>query len=158
MQLRQQLEKKEQPNEKTAISKFPCFQNSDENDIKTPLVRIDGAKVSVKVDTNDIANSSDSAINTDSGSESGKLSETGSAKISRQFSSKNETKLSRSLSDLHVCKKLREQYISRSQALQHPRALYPNHKSVQRPRDVKKRHWRKSFLGIASSLEDILRQ
>ena len=160
--LRQKLEKREQPNQETAISKFPVLLNYNLNNNKTLLVSSERAKLSVKVNTNDIVNDSDSAINTDSGSESGKLSETGSAKLSQQFPKLSTTKLSRSLSDLHVCKKLYEQYISQRRALQHSQqhshALYPNHRRVQRPRDVKKRHWRKSFLGFASSLEDIFTQ
>ena len=153
---------KEQLKEKAEISKVPGIQNSNLRNDKTILVRTASANVSVNIDRDDIVNVSDSVICTDSGSESGKHYETGSAKHSQGFSNLSEPKLSRSLSDIHVCKKLREQYISRRQALQHNQqhtlAFYPNQRSVQKPRNVQKRHWRISFLGIASSLEEIFTQ
>jgi hypothetical protein len=147
--LRQRLEKEEKSvmsPEITGNSRVPCILNMNLKNDET-FCR-SSENLPVKLDTSDKLNDSDSAINTDSGSESSKLSGTDltmiEARHSRKFSNPEETKLSRSLSDLHMCKHLREQYLRKRQT----HAVYPNHRSVQRPRDVKKRHWRKSALGI----------
>ena len=147
--LKHQVEKSEElvncsDSEINALSKVPSLQATKWQKTESP--KIPSEKLTVKVETNDIVDDSDSAINTDSGSETGKSNMTKLSKVPR---------LSRSLSDVHVCKKLCEQYLNRGEQ-QH--TLYPNHRSIQRPRDVKKRHWRKSICidSTVSSLGDIL--
>ena len=136
--LKHQVEKSEElvnysDSEINALSKVPSLQAT--KGTKTESPKFPSEKLTVKVETND----SDSAINTDSESETGKLPESYMAKLSKV------PRLSRSLSDVHVCKKLCAQYQQQQTNRQHNHTLYPNHRSVQRPRDVKKRHWRKSF-------------
>ena len=140
--LKLQVEKSEElvnysDSEINAFSKVPSLQAT--KGTKTESPKFPSEKLTVKVETND----SDSAINTDSESETGKLPESYMAKLSKV------PRLSHSLSDVHVCKKLCAQYLTRGKQQQtnrqHNHTLYPNHRSVQRPRDVKKHHWRKSF-------------
>ena len=157
--LRQRIKKKEISEErspKTPNLWIPCFYNISVKNDETFIHSSDN--ISVKVVTNDKLNDSDSAINTDSGSDSSKPSEGDStlieAKLNRKFSHLEETTLSRSLSDLHMCKHMREEYLRKRQT----NTAYANHRSVQRPRDVKKRHWRKSALGIETFSEETFRQ
>ena len=113
-----------------------------------------------KANTNATVNDSDSAINTDSGSESSKLSEADSTVIetnSRIFSNLDEIKLCRSLSDLHMCKHKPEQYQRNPKHLQ-THAVYSNQRSFQRPWYVKKKYWRKSVAGIQTYLEEISKE
>ena len=86
-------------------------------------------------------NDSDSAINTDSRSDSPVVE----ANYSNIFSNPKEIKLSSILSDLHMCKHKCEQY------LRNPKHL----KSVQRPGEVNKRLWETSKVGIETSLGEI---
>ena len=89
--LRHQLEKKEQSlpcSEMTATSKIPYLQTNKEMS-KAPNEKI-----------SDMFSDSDSAINTDSGSENGKLPETQIKRILPKPT------LSRSLSDVQECKKI----------------------------------------------------
>ena len=142
--LRNQLKEKED-----YYFQITTFQRSE-----IPEVGSSSEKFAAKLVDYDIINDSDSAINTDSGSETGKLPESQMTKLSKV------PRLSRSLSDVHISKRIRDQYFMTGHPLQMIRqrnqTLYPNHRSVQRPRDVKKRHWRKSCpFGVASSWEDI---
>ena len=123
----------------TANLKVPCIHKINTKKEETVAVTHVSDNHSTKEDINDTVNHSDSAINTDSGSDSTVID----AKH-KLFRNPDEIMLSRSLSDLHLCKHMREQYLRKRQS----HAVYPNHRSVQRPRDVKKRHWRKSALGI----------
>ena len=144
--LRNQLKEKEE-----YCIKITTFQRSE-----VPEVGSSSEKFAAKIVDYDIINDSDSAFNTDSGSETGKLPGNYMTKLSKV------PRLSRSLSDVHTCKKLRDQYLSRGQQLQnfhqHTQTLYPNHRNVQRPRDVKKRHWRKSFSpnGMVSFMDNVI--
>ena len=97
--------------------------------------------LSVKVDTNETVNDSDSAINTDSGSDSTVVE----ANYSDIFSNPKEIKLSRILCDLYMCKHKCEQYLRNHKHL----------KSVQRPGEVNKRLWQTSKVGIETSLGEI---
>ena len=147
--LRNKLNKTEEYLDKINHSQITTLQKSE-----ISMVASSSEKLAVKIVDYEIMNDSDSAINTDSGSETGKQHGSQMSKISKM------PRLSRSLSDVQVSKKIRDQYLSRGQPLQticqHSRTLYPNHRSVQRPRDVKKRHWRKSCpVGMASCWEDI---
>ena len=94
---------------------------------------------------------SDSAINTDSGTEVCKLTDTDSSllesKASKILSHQKPRKLYRSLSDLTQQSKI---HFSTVVSNLPPQAVYANHRSVQRPRDVKNRHWRKSVAGFGS--------
>ena len=139
--LRQWLQKEDKSEERSQITPnlwVPCIHNLSVKNYETRIHNSDN--ISINVVTND----SDSAINTDSGSESSKPSKTDytliKAKLNRKFSHLEKTKLSRSLSDLHMCKHMREQYLRKRQT----HAVYPNHRSIRRPCDVKKGHWGKS--------------
>ena len=153
--LRQRLQKEEKSEERSQITPnlwVPCIHNLSVKNYETLIHNSDNIPVNV------VTNDSDSAINTDSGSDSSKPSKTDStlieAKLNRKFSHLEETTLSRSLSDLHMCKHMREQYLRKRQT----NTAYANHRSVQRPRDVKKRHWRKSALGIETFSEETFKQ
>jgi hypothetical protein len=148
--LRQRLEREENSvkiSQIAANSWVPSIHNKNLKSEETIVATHGSDNMSTKEE-------SDSAINTDSGSECGRLYEADFTLIGAKYSNLEEIKLSRSLSDLHMCKHMREKYLRK----RHPRIVYPNHRSVQRPRDVKKRHWRKSALGIETHSEEIFRQ
>ena len=157
--LRQQLKKEEKTIEKCELiakSRVPTFENSTINWDNTRQARNISEKLSEVADPPD--SESDSAINTDSGSEAGKLSEETDPVLvetipSQTFTYKKPRKLSRSLSDL--CQRNQESYLRTEPTLptNPPHAMYANHRSVQRPRDVKNRHWRKSIAAFVTTRE-----
>ena len=125
--LRQRLEKVEKSVERsqtTSNSWVPCIHDINLKNKEGLAVTNVSDNLSVKVDTNETVNDSDSAINTDSGSDSTVVEANYDI-----FSNPKEIKLSRILCDLYMCKHKCEQY------LRNPKHL----KSVQRPGEVNKR-------------------
>ena len=109
--LRQPLEKVEQSVERsqtTSNSWVPCIHDINLKNKESLVGTNVSDNLSVKVDTNETVNDSDSAINTDSGSDSTVVE----ANYSDIFSNPKEIKLSRILCDLYMCKHKCEQYLA----------------------------------------------